>query len=151
MGDQTPKSEMVERVAAAIYGANIKHVGWRSAGPGWHRVCQEQARAAIEAMREPTGEMFDAFMSRNAHRLEPHDEHVHWDFGVEFAASMDALIDAALKPEGGGDVTKAEAFRLEPIGASTRSHTTDASPASGTARQRIAGVRVEIARNVGKI
>ena len=93
---QTPKSEMVERVAAAIYGANIKHVGWRSAGPGWHRICREQARAAIEAMRPNSfGDLPEAMClagSMEAGGTGSYDE---------VYAIFRAMIDAALKPEGG--------------------------------------------------
>lgn len=97
---QTPKSEMVERVARAIYAS----AGRLPPEPPWEDADQEvrdwisdHARAAIEAMREPSEAMIDS--------------------GVAFALNVSlggdyrwtdyvrdkhrAMIDAALKPEGG--------------------------------------------------
>jgi len=47
--------DMIERVARAIYAAEC----WDTAAPGFY---QHAARAAIEAMREPTEVMLDAAM-----------------------------------------------------------------------------------------
>lgn len=69
---------MIERVARAIakgeYGENVDDV--------WH-TCIDDARAAIEAMREPTEAMLDA-----GYGAEP--------TGAALVAPWEAMIDAAL-------------------------------------------------------
>ena len=47
-------SEMVERVARAIYGGPIP---WEAIDPASQKILLRDARAAIEAMREPTEAM----------------------------------------------------------------------------------------------
>ena len=49
-------TDMIERVARAI----ARPEDWDELKPHWHEVFREQARAAIEAMREPTKRMVDA-------------------------------------------------------------------------------------------
>lgn len=51
-------SEMVERVAKAICESSGQ--SWESAGDGYREICDGFARAAIEAMREPTEDMQEA-------------------------------------------------------------------------------------------
>ena len=90
-------SEMIERIALAIAKTVHADDPGLSQNPDW--TCWvDEAVAALKAMREPTESMFDAFMSRNAHRIEPHDENVFWegDSG-QFAASWQAMIDQAIK------------------------------------------------------
>lgn len=55
-------SEMVERVAKAIYESHRFVRPWDHPNTVklWHRSCRASARAAIEAMREPTDEMMKA-------------------------------------------------------------------------------------------
>lgn len=58
-------SEMIERVAKAIYGGRKQYYGahfpeplpWEDAGEPIRKIFRALARAAIEAMREPTFEM----------------------------------------------------------------------------------------------
>jgi hypothetical protein len=52
-------SEMVAKVALAIAGG----VFGEASAHQYERSCQAAARAAIEAMREPTEEMLDAHLS----------------------------------------------------------------------------------------
>ncbi len=52
-------SAMVERVARAIYASIELKKPW-DAAPKWHEPCRREARAAIEAMREPSREMVGA-------------------------------------------------------------------------------------------
>jgi hypothetical protein len=64
-------SKMIERVAKAIFAANAVLIGdekparlatWERDAPAGsmnYEVTMREARAAIEAMREPTGEMRD--------------------------------------------------------------------------------------------
>lgn len=54
-------SEMLDRVAAAIY--NCKHISGR--GVPNVNGAMELARAAVTAMREPTGEMYKALCATN--------------------------------------------------------------------------------------
>lgn len=53
-------SEIIERVAEAMYN---RHAGkddtWQSLNSFWRKTYLEKARAAIEAMREPTGNMIE--------------------------------------------------------------------------------------------
>lgn len=56
----TRPETMVERVARAIHDASHKELGF-----SWAKEMRmAQARAAIEAMREPTGEMLEAGWER---------------------------------------------------------------------------------------
>jgi hypothetical protein len=50
-------TEMVERVAKAIDGTPRR-------GDNWNAIARAQARAAIEAMREPSEGMLAAYMAR---------------------------------------------------------------------------------------
>ena len=69
-------SEMVERVARAVQPI---------ADPGGHwTTCEDIARAAIEAMREPTEGMIQAGWTTNGYR------------GDMTKAEWSAMIDAAL-------------------------------------------------------
>lgn len=77
---------MIERVARAINDAGRKYIDERLSAEGWADVPDEVfARAAIEAMREPTDAM--------------------WDAGQGFVQSEDAyqaMIDAALNEQVAG-------------------------------------------------
>lgn len=53
-------SEMVERVAKALFQWQHGHDRWDEAEPDVREDACEAARAAIEAMREPTEAMCDA-------------------------------------------------------------------------------------------
>ena len=56
---EMPKGEMVERVAKAIYQTDPVGVrDWEGAPASNREDCLVCARAAIEAMREPTGAMW---------------------------------------------------------------------------------------------
>lgn len=83
-------SEMVERVARAIYfrGDDQGDTAWHHCQL-WHRdVAREQARAAIEAMREPTEAMVKAAYGRERTGTE--------------RGNWRAMIDAALKEKQDG-------------------------------------------------
>ena len=76
-------SEMVERVARAICK---QRTGIRSGYETFSQNDIELARAAIEAMREPTSEII------KAHHVVPDDT----DFTDRAARNWSAMIDAAL-------------------------------------------------------
>lgn len=92
-------SEIVERVARAIYSANPAEEGWQGVGhepkvlpweeaPDDHEWCLEAARAAIEAMRPMTDDMREQFMKIIRDEI--------WEEGGATDA-WSAMIDAALK------------------------------------------------------
>ena len=92
---------MVERVARALFAYDIEHHSMQITGARtWeahekrHPAYRGLARAAIEAMRDPTPAMEDA------PQMELDDESglLEWP-GPN--ATWFAMIDAALKPEGG--------------------------------------------------
>lgn len=65
--NQAPSNELVERVARAIY--DLDKIGvreWEDAPISTREDCLACARAAIEAMREPT----EAMQAAGAHRRE---------------------------------------------------------------------------------
>lgn len=56
-------SEMIERVAKALYDISLRKMNsaeWEDAGSFTQDTKRREARAAIEAMREPTRDMIDA-------------------------------------------------------------------------------------------
>ena len=53
-------SEMIERVAKAIHGYRDKPIPWDRCAPTYQVELRKQAKAAIEAMKEPTEEMLEA-------------------------------------------------------------------------------------------
>lgn len=87
-------SEIVERVAKAILaGHDWTHddgndpslpTGWEAVPPDWRDAYRAMARAAIEAMREPTADMFKHAMP-------------HMDSWSSNAAWWQKMIDGALK------------------------------------------------------
>lgn len=81
--------DMIERVARAIAGVN--GIGLDEANEAMWRVHEMEARAVIEAMREPTEAM-----------LEAYDNTVQIDFEGEplnLPQAYTAMIDAALGPQ----------------------------------------------------
>ena len=90
---------MVERVAIAIFSATgLPEILRKDRPPGWQDEYIRQARAAIEAMREPNEAMWDGWRSVNCE---------HGGFGFEestcfngdygnWVACHHAMIDAAL-------------------------------------------------------
>jgi hypothetical protein len=81
---------MVERVARAIFRNGIGELVWDSGSDEQHEACFRQARAAIEAMREPTDAMEAAVHSQyNAY---------------EFNRMWTVAIDAALTPPPSGEM-----------------------------------------------
>lgn len=87
-------SEMIERVARAMYrslDADPRFVGRADLTPehpGWAEYCH-QARAAIEAMREPTDAMIESARDYFP-RVEPRDRY------AVISDCWRAMIDAAL-------------------------------------------------------
>lgn len=78
-------SEMVERVARALYAVNTGGAAsWEDEAPEFQQWVCEQARAAIAAMREPT----EAMVEEGASEIRAAG-------GPEFV--WRAMIDAALK------------------------------------------------------
>jgi hypothetical protein len=78
-------TEMIERVARAIYEADpsyIQQSGWDDVPEARRAQYRRQARAAIGAMREPTEEMRDVLSV---------------SFEVDDVATYRAMISAALK------------------------------------------------------
>lgn len=53
-------SEMVERVAAAMAVCGQSHTSWDQCADNFKDEMRRKARAAIEAMREPTPEIIEA-------------------------------------------------------------------------------------------
>lgn len=89
---------MVERVARAIVAADEQNGGppWDYiAGLGKHALAfrMDQARAAISAMREPTGEMLDALGNALYDAETDSGCPDHWG---TLRKSWPAMIDAAL-------------------------------------------------------
>ena len=80
-------SEMVERVARAIRAVMTPeaHPAFDDMGPTLRDLYASYARAAIEAMREPTEDMFGAWLV-----VQESSEALQWD------ACWRAMIDAAL-------------------------------------------------------
>ena len=77
-------SEMVERVAKAIHAdRSLQHCEWETEAPTMRGFYLSCARAAIEAMREPTREMTAAAQTR-------------WNAGHDRTAWR-LMIDEALK------------------------------------------------------
>lgn len=87
-------SEMVERVARAIYETWARN---RSVTEPWdevrrlgHSIAEEamsEARAAIEAMREPTDEQRNAYYELS-HRTETMSD-AHWERAIDAILSTD--------------------------------------------------------------
>ena len=90
-------SEMVERVARAIWQESVGRADWYKwetfRPDAWGRcLSMAQARAAIEAMREPTEAMIEA--ARNEDDPGFCDEP---GFAAPHKDAWQAMIDAALK------------------------------------------------------
>lgn len=85
-------SEMVERVAGALHAAHAE-VGWPA---DECETCDKLARAAIEAMREPTEAMVCAAECLTSEFRTEHDR-IEVPPGPEEA--WQAMIDAALQDE----------------------------------------------------
>lgn len=98
-------SEMIERVAKAILATTGEPTMWDHYAPGTQEHYRSMARAAIEAMREPTAAM-----------IEVGDASVDLDWSLEPGEGLDgvdvtpawrAMIDAALgTPEEDVDAAK---------------------------------------------
>jgi hypothetical protein len=85
-------SDMLERVARAIRAVTMPdaYPAFEDMGPTLRELYMTKARAAIEAMREPTAEMLNAAFG------------FHYRLGTGLGrakalADMNAMIDAALK------------------------------------------------------
>jgi hypothetical protein len=85
--------EMIERVAMAIFRNGIGELVWSSGSDEQHEAAFRQARAAIEAMREPTDEMMDA--GREKTNWGPHGTDECW------RAMIDATLPAPPSQEEG--------------------------------------------------
>lgn len=77
-------SEMIERVARAICAGNLKRFVWDDLTDLERGVYRVQARASIEAIREPTPEMV----------INTNNE---WVTGDEAASLWRAMAEQALK------------------------------------------------------
>lgn len=75
--------DMIERVARAIAGKLDDNTPWKECGQGFRETCILLARAAIEALREPTEAMLEEGPG------EPYMEKHVWAL----------MIDAALKEQ----------------------------------------------------
>ncbi len=99
-------SEMVERVAKAIHkvndGRSSKNlrVPWEQCIQVYQELLRNEARAAIEAMREPTKQMIDKGLTAISDNMETtRDSYSSYDYAVEGTAyhGWAAMIDEALK------------------------------------------------------
>lgn len=81
-------SEMVERVAEAMKAHDYGDLPWAKLSADYREQLEDYARAAIEAMREPTPQMIMAAFETGI----PHETNVP-DMERWYAA----MIDAALK------------------------------------------------------
>lgn len=99
---------MIEKVARAIRAADMAHAGvddwpaWESANGEWKDVYRLRARAAIEAMREPTEEMIDAGIEAKMklyERLEAEGKNTRIIVVANHPAGTiyEAMIDKALE------------------------------------------------------
>ena len=86
-------SEMVERVAKAIYEAGPDGYVWESAAPYWLNEYRDLARAAIAAMREPSVEMEKAGARGISACFTPEPD------DPPALAAWRAMVDAALGKE----------------------------------------------------
>ena len=82
-------SEMVERVARSLYHAHSRNKPYDILQPEFQRQYEKQARAAIEAMREPTEAMEEAGFQAG------HEGDGEWEYASP-ASTYTAMIDAAL-------------------------------------------------------
>lgn len=87
-------SEMVERVARALYHAHSRNKPYDILQPEFQRQYEKQARAAIEAMREPTEAMKNAMCEAGP---DTNSGEFSWD---DAATVWTSGIDAALSPSG---------------------------------------------------
>ena len=94
-------TNMIERVAQAIYASNPFPDGLEFLEPEPWRSCIDSARAAIAAMREPTGAMYMAGgdVSPSAHLADkdykPYGTKTIGDMAAK--AAWEKMIDAALE------------------------------------------------------
>lgn len=89
-------SEMVERVARAVHAAqNDAPYPWWHSDPSKCVLSQHVARAALQAMREPTVAMIDAaHVAYHKWNVTPQRK------GTGYEASYRAMISAALQDTG---------------------------------------------------
>lgn len=81
-------TEMIERVARAIFAAKSQtHTTWEQCDWGYRTMKMKEARAAIEALREPTEGMVKAADRRNDDNDDEEATLANWQ----------AMIDEALK------------------------------------------------------
>lgn len=85
---------MIERVARAIAGKLDDNTPWKECGQGFRETCILLARAAIEAMREPTEAMLDAYSLTS----------MSWNDEAVAKSVWYPMIDAALKEHEGEKV-----------------------------------------------
>ena len=83
--------DMVERVARAIYADTYPHCSWPHEKPGTKNRFKRRARAAIEAMMEPTPGMVEAG-GAYLDRWSPRDT----DENLAAAEILQAMLRAAL-------------------------------------------------------
>ncbi len=88
-------NSMVERVAIAIFVSEIGGAGWpgelpESAKEHWRK----KARAAIEAMREPTPAMMAAMVMNYGciDPRDPDDDQIRSSAGDVYSAAIDAAL-----------------------------------------------------------
>jgi len=88
-------SEMIERVARAIYAVSEADIDWTEETYQAKNIVREEARAAIEAMRLPTTSMIIS-ATRFENRLG--EGRVEVNYGVVAMDIWPKMIDAALNP-----------------------------------------------------
>ena len=86
--------DMIERVAQRLFQnmAASDNGAWETADPMITRACMSYARAAIEAMREPTEEMLTAGEDYTDSRFSEED-----DFLNGWRAAIDAALECSTK------------------------------------------------------
>ena len=93
-------TEMLERIARAISNARNDGMPWDEIPPRYKPVYFNAARAAVEAMREPTTEMWRAYII--AHGYDPDEMADAVDkqlIGVGAKRDWYTMIDAILRDE----------------------------------------------------
>lgn len=81
---------MIERVARAIYTHSASHgFTWETTAPAIRQNCRGEARAAIEAMREPTKAMVDDAWSNSPGEDGPMVLRIAWGNMIDAALQLD--------------------------------------------------------------
>lgn len=85
---------MIDRAARAIYYGKARNKRWELLQPEFQRQYEKQARAAIEAMKDPSldilGAMFEAMFEDKWNASQAPMIGAGWDAGIDAALNKDA-------------------------------------------------------------